>query len=219
MSEINNTMTPAQCADALEALLNETRQELTESENDYKAAQLRLDAKKRTGTRTEVAFAEAAVEVTKERYDNARKHLPAQIEDKLTAIRSAMNKSLQIGGLADPAQVDMATVELLKSGAITPADLEKLGQKALQKGNDTMLRLIVAEAERKYNELVRDNTAAEKRKEYLAVVGLAQKSKSHEYTAAFDAVAYVLQRSFRNGGGYFDIQKGNVESALAILRK
>ena len=64
MSEINNTMTPAQCADALEALLNETRQELTEAENDYKAAQLRLDAKKRTGTRTEVAFAEAAVEGT-----------------------------------------------------------------------------------------------------------------------------------------------------------
>ena len=219
MSEINNTMTPAQCADALEALLNETRQELTESENDYKAAQLRLDAKKRTGTRAEVAFAEAAVEGTKERYDNARNHLPAQIESKLTAIRSAMNKSLQIGGLADPEQVDMATVELLKSGAMTPADLENLGQKALQKGNDTMLRLIVAEAERKYNELVRDNTAAEKRKEYLAVVGLAQKSKSHEYTAAFDAVAYVLQRSFRHGGGYFDIQKGNVESALAILRK
>lgn len=219
MSEINNTMTPAQCADALEALLNETRQELTESENDYKAAQLRLDAKKRTGTRTEVAFAEAAVEGTKERYDNARNHLPAQIENKLTTIRSAMNKSLQIGGLADPAQVDMATVELLKSGAMTPADLENLGQKALQKGNDTMLRLIVAEAERKYNELVRDNTAAEKRKEYLAVVALAQKSKSHEYTAAFDAVAYVLQRSFRHGGGYFDAQKGPVESALAILRK
>ncbi len=219
MSEINNTMTPAQCADALEALLNETRQELTESENDYKAAQLRLDAKKRTGTRTEVAFAEAAVEGTKERYDNARNHLPAQIESKLTAIRSAMNKSLQTGGLADPAQVDMATVELLKSGAMTPADLENLGQKALQKGNDTMLRLIVAEAERKYNELVGDNTAAEKRKEYLAVVGLAQKSKSHEYTAAFDAVAYVLQRSFRQGGGYFDAQKSPVESALAILRK
>lgn len=219
MSEINNTMTPAQCADALEALLNETRQELTEAENDYKAAQLRLDAKKRTGTRVEVAFAEAAVEGTKERYDNARYKLPTQIEGKLAAIRSAMNKSLQIGGLADPAQVDMATVELLKSGAMTPADLENLGQKALQKGNDTMLRLIVAEAERKYNELVRDNTAAEKRKEYLAVVGLAQKSKSHEYTAAFDAVAYVLQRSFRQGGGYFDAQKSPVESALAILRK
>lgn len=219
MSEINNTMTPAQCADALEALLNETRQELTEAENDYKAAQLRLDAKKRTGTRAEVAFAEAAVEGTKERYDNARYKLPAQIEGKLTAIRSAMNKSLQIGGLADPEQVDMATVELLKSGVMTPADLENLGQKALQKGNDTMLRLIVAEAERKYNELVRDNGAAEKRKEYLAVVGLAQKSKTHEYTAAFDAVAYVLQRSFLQGGGYFDAQKSPVESALAILRK
>lgn len=219
MNEINATMTPAQSANALETLMDEIRQELTESEHDYKAAQQRFDAKKRTGTKTELAFAEAAVTGTKERYDNARYHLPAQVESKLNAIRSAMDKHLQIGGLADPAQVDMATVELLKSGAMTPADLENLARKALKQGNDTMLRLITAEAERKYNELVRDNGAAEKRKEYLAVMSLAQKSKTHEYTAAFDVVAYVLQRSFLQGADYFDSQKAPVESALAILRK
>lgn len=221
MNELNTTMTPAQSADALERLLLETRHTLAETEREYNSAKLYLDGKKKNGTLREKAVAEAEFAAAEEVYRKTRQSLPAEVKNKLSSIRSALDKHLQIGGLADPAQVDMATVELLKSGAMTPADLENLARKALGSGNNTMLRMIVAEAERKFDELTRVNGSNEKRKEYMAVMNLSGKSRYQEYMGAVSAVEYVLQRCFRSGGdsAYFDAQKESTASALSILRK
>ena len=57
---------------------------------------------------------------------------------------------------ADPSQMDMATVELLRSGICTPQDLQSLASRF--SGNPTMLRLISQEAKSKADQNSKDYT-------------------------------------------------------------
>lgn len=219
MSEITEIMTPYQCAVALEGLLTETGRELMESERNYNRAKLGLDAKKRTGTNAQIAMALADMETAGERYDNARKRLPEEVGAKFAAIRSALEKHIAAEEVVNPAAVDMATVELLKSGALTAEDMEHLARDARTKGNYTMLRMIVAEARRQYDAMADKAGTETERRKFLAVLCAAENTPNEKYRSAMECLELVLRKGFKSGANYYNIQRENIESALAILRK
>ncbi len=219
MSEITETMTPYQCAVALEVLLTETGRELMESERDYNRAKLGLDAKKRTGTDAQIATALAVMKTAEERYNNARKLLPEEVGAKFAAIRSALEKHIAAGEVVNPEAVDMATVELLKSGALTAEDMEYLARDALVKGNYTMLRMIVAEARRQYDAMADKAGTETERRKFLLVLGAAENTPNAKYRSALEGLGLVLRNGFKRGANYYNYQRENIESALATLRK
>ena len=68
------------------------------------------------------------------------------VMDKAAQIRQELVSDVQAAFLADPAQVDNATMTLINSGILKAADYEKLFNDAQTSGNMTMCRLIAQAA-------------------------------------------------------------------------
>lgn len=66
--------------------------------------------------------------------------------DRAAQIRKELVSDVQAAFLADPAQVDNATMTLINSGILKAADYEKLFNDAQTSGNMTMCRLIAQAA-------------------------------------------------------------------------
>lgn len=109
MSTIETTMTPAQCADELETLLNETRQELLESERGYNNMKTQLAAKLRSGS--EIKFAQEIVNAapSAERYISDRLRRPEEVRAKMAAIRSAFESHIASAGMTAAEDVEKNT--------------------------------------------------------------------------------------------------------------
>ena len=99
MSTIETTMTPAQCADELETLLNETRQELLESERGYNNAKKQLASTIRSGSK--IKFAQEIVNAapSAELYISDRIQRPEEVRAKIAAIRSAFESHIASIGM------------------------------------------------------------------------------------------------------------------------
>lgn len=216
-----NTITMQGCADALETLLNETRQSLDETGTYYNETKTALEAAQRRGDAVRIAKANAFYTEAEQIYTKTRLSLSETVKSRLEAIQRDMERAISAADLADPAQVDMATVELLKSGTMRISDLENLAGQAAAKGNGTMLRLILAEAERQNRALsLAGNSADAVTRSRFAALMQKYQNTGNEYRGAFDAVAYVLRKGVQHGyAGYFDAQSESTQSALAILRK
>ena len=198
----------------LKAVLTETAEEITTAEAENTQAAAELTAAQRSGDFVRIAKAKARVAEAEERYRKARFHMPEQAADRVKAIRRDIEKTLSKGRLADPESVDMATVELLKSGVMTAADLQNLAENAIAKGNHTMARLIAAEAERKYTEA---KESAEKAA-YLHVSATVQNTGTSQKLQAVDIIGDVIQRGCRTPA-MFSAANELTEKAFAILQE
>ena len=100
----------------------------------------------------EIARMNNAVESRRIEKDQARQTFQTvrkarfAVLDAAKRIRGELVSDVQAAFLADPAQVDNATVSLINSGVLKAADYEKLFNDAQSSGNTTMCRLIAQAA-------------------------------------------------------------------------
>ena len=141
-------------------------------EADYEEAKATLEAFKRNGFYNH-----------RKRMDEVRKELVAAVDSHFTA---------------DPAALDMATLELLKSGILKPAEYNRLMDKAINDSNHTMARMIG-----QYAKAAAEN--AGDRDTATALRSVSYKSNGmngSNYVEAFDFVTGLYDRCSRNPALY-----------------
>lgn len=119
----------------------------------------------------------------RKRMDEVRKELVAAVDSHFTA---------------DPAALDMATLELLKSGILKPAEYNRLMDKAINDSNHTMARMIG-----QYAKAAAEN--AGDRDTATALRSVSYKSNGmngSNYVEAFDFVTSLYDRCSRNPALY-----------------
>lgn len=144
--------------------------------------------------------AEADVLEAKEAIKAAKKRLESHADD-LAALRRELAAQLDDAYSVDPAQLDGATLELLKSGILTANEYSKLLHEAQEKGNVTMIRLIGKYAADAADELTAKYGQSDSTARALRLVSHeSRKNSSSEYLKAFDYVADVYNRAVNNPG-------------------
>ena len=128
--------------------------DMDKAEAVYKATaeDARGFARRNSGASLEIARANAFVETRRVEMEEAKKHFQTvrkarfSVLDKAKKIRQELETDVKAAFLADPAQVDNATMTLINSGILKAADYEKLFNDAQTSGNTTMCRLIAKAA-------------------------------------------------------------------------
>ena len=128
--------------------------DLDKAEEVYKATaeDARGFARRNRGASLEIARENALVETRRVEMEEAKKHFQTVrkarfvVMDRAAQIRQELVSDVQAAFLADPAQVDNATMTLINSGILKAADYEKLFNDAQASGNTTMCRLIAKAA-------------------------------------------------------------------------
>ena len=75
-------------------------------------------------------------------YDKFRKNGFYNHRKRMDEVRKEFVAAVESHFTADPAALDMATLELLKSGILKPAEYNRLMDKAINDNNHTMARMI-----------------------------------------------------------------------------
>lgn len=214
-------LNPAECATHLRKTIAEVREKLetTEAQKDRAEARKRNEAENAsavTKAHTEAILAEA-----KENYKIARTQYMEDIFERIDKVKSGMLDYIRQKNLADPSEVDLATMELLKSGILNAADLKNLAEKAAAQSNRTMLRIIAQEAQKRFNDvpgrgLTHDGNPAE-RVTYLGILELSAGTDEKKYIDALDGLSHIIKNSFSYGADYFDKHTENIDHFMAVM--
>ena len=119
----------------------------------------------------------------RQRMDEVRKEFVAAVESHFTA---------------DPAALDMATLELLKSGILKPAEYNRLMDKAINDNNHTMARMIGQHAKAAAENTTDRDTATALRSVSYKSNGM----NGSNYVEAFDFVTRLYDRCCNNPALY-----------------
>lgn len=119
----------------------------------------------------------------RKRMDEVRKEFVAAVESHFTA---------------DPAALDMATLELLKSGILSAAEYNRLMDKAINDNNHTMARMIGQHAKAAAENAIDRDTATALRSVSYKSNGM----NGSNYVEAFDFVTGLYDRCSRNPALY-----------------
>ena len=187
----------------IEALAHSTFEEIQRTEARYKAAE---EARRSTPIRYGVVDAEYQAKATRAEADfqeakNARtmmqRNLPYKAREALAAIRQEYVAEVQARFAVDPAKLDQASLELLKSGIMKPSEYRAMFDRAVKTGNTTMTRIIskyAAEAANHYD-------AADPRASELRIIGYEGNSDpASEALSTFNGVAEIFSRTIDNPG-------------------
>lgn len=146
------------------------------------------------------ARAQADFLEAKEAYSKAKRVLESH-KSELAAIRKELAAELEDAYSVDPAKLDTATLELLKSGILTGNEYVKLMREAQAAGNPTMVRMIGKYAE---------DAAAARGEKYgqndeqartMRLVGHeSRQNTGSEHLKAFDYMADIYNRAVNNPG-------------------
>lgn len=148
--------------------------------------------------KVEAAKAKAEYLEAQEAVRAARRKLDGECRQQIAALRKELAADVGAAFRADPAQIDSATLELLKSGICTPDEYADLLNKAAAGGNSTMVRLIgryaedaAAAATEKASGWADDPTATA-----LRAVGYQSKQyNGQQWLEAFDYMVSVFNRA------------------------
>ena len=134
---------------------------------------------------------------------DAREKLIEDYPKEIKSLRSELEEALTSAFRVDPAKIDNATMELLKSGICTPDEYAFLFKKATDANNVTMARLIgkyAADASAAAVEAagghLNDPTATALR----AVADAAKRFNGQQWLDAFDYLTDVYDRAAKNPG-------------------
>lgn len=180
-----------------------TFSELQEAEATFKKAEEKYKSFSRVPINDYEAQAKAARAKSDylEAENNLRavkRNLDSRISE-VSAIRRDLAAAVEDAYSADPAALDTATLELLKSGILKSHEYMKLANDAAKAGNITMLRLIgkyaadAAEATGK-NFGTHDHVVRELR----AVAYQCNSSTGKDHLEAFDALTDIFRRCTKN---------------------
>ena len=144
------------------------------------------------------ARAQADFLEAKEAYRKAKGVLESH-KSEIAALRKELIAELDDHYAADPAALDSATLELLKSGILKPNEYAKLMDAATGRGNHTMERMIAkyagdaaADVGKKYG----DNS--EQARTLRAISYTADQNNGNDTLQAFDLMAEVYSRTSKN---------------------
>lgn len=136
------------------------------------------------------------------RVEVARKKLTGEVREQIAAMREPLVKDVQRRFAADPAKVDPAAMELLKSGIMTSRDFSIMMDTALSEGNVTMARLVSRYAADAAQRRIDDKTIG-RDSETVALLGVSSKGvglDGSEIVDAFDSFLYTFDRCCVNTG-------------------
>lgn len=181
----------------------EAFKEYTALETAYKNAESKKNAfPRRNGlgadyaaksSRAEADYAEALAA-----FDKFRKNGFYSYRQRMNEVRKEFVAAVESHFTADPAALDMATLELLKSGILKPAEYNRLMDKAINDSNHTMARMIG-----QYAKAAAEN--AGDRDTATALRSVSYKSNGmngSNYVEAFDFVTGLYDRCSRNPALY-----------------
>lgn len=164
--------------------------------------------------------AQADLTEAKAALDKVRRDMDGY-NDTVAAIRRELAAAVDAAFVADPARVDAAAVELMKSGICTAADFEKLMHDAGQTDNPTMIRLIASYAAKAADSLKENDgrISYDRREEFSRLNAVGQQGAGYTSRAKlqeFDALADTFRRTMRNPGmiGSWDMLTGNAIEAF-----
>lgn len=117
---------------------------------------------------------------------------------RMDEVRNAFIAEIGSAFAADPAQLDMATLELMKSGILNASEYSRLMDKAINDGNHTMARMIAQHAKAAADSTDdREDAAA-----FRAVAYKGNGMNGNNYIEAFDFVTSLYDRCSRNPALY-----------------
>lgn len=194
MSKFNNY------ARELNTIATEAFKSYTEAEQRLKAATDAMSKYNRfggnipQGLAAEHARAKADYLEAKDAYTAAKKGLSASDNEQVKTLRKNLMAAIEAENMADPAQLDTATLELLKSGILSANEYAHLMSEAKKSSNNTMVRLIGKYAGEAAERATDPMQAASLR-------GITYDSKSAGYAdrvQAFDNMLDVMNRAANN---------------------
>ena len=163
---------------------------LIDAEEQYKKAQAQQGLDSEHRYKAELANAE--LQKAKDGFQNVRKTL-ASMSDSVADIRKELISAINSEYASKPSDVDMQTMELLKSGILTDRDYLDMLNNAQSR---TMKRLIADS----FGKWIDANKSIETSKAYnlKQVIASANRDDSKQYIDAFDYLADVVNRTARN---------------------
>ena len=189
----------------IEEIARSTFAEIDRIENEYKnAEQRRKETPQRVGIidavyAAKAARAEADYLAARDARNSMERDLPGKARSRIAEIRREYSQEVARQFAVDPSKLDMAALELLKSGIMKPAEYSSMMQEAQRSGNTTMTRMIAryaseaAEAaERKYGD---GSTQA---RELRAVGYSGNTDPAAAALEVFDGVAEIFSRCIGN---------------------
>ena len=126
-------------------------------------------------------------------FSSIKRRMQNEYPGKVDGIRKRLCNAIEADNMANPADIDQGTMELLKSGILTASEYRKLLDTAQANGNTTMAR-IIGKAAMDAAEGKNDDEAASLR-------GVAYSSREHSGEAvleAFDSMKYAFTRAMDN---------------------
>ena len=129
------------------------------------------------------------------------KHRLAARKSDILAIKKELQQDISNYYTADPAQIDGATLELLKSGILKPHEYSKLMNDATKAGNHTMARMIGKYADSAAAEVAKRDGENSTTARELRVVGYqAQQNNGGDRLEAFQVMEQLYDRCVNNPG-------------------
>lgn len=134
-----------------------------------------------------------------EEYKQMRFHLPDAAMRKMDQLRKEYTSELEEKHRIDPAKLDFAALELMKSGIMRPADYKAMLESAQRVGNDTMTRMISKYAREAADAIEKRNGPNDPDAQALRYVHYAGRNDPVEASLQnFDQIADAFRRCVNN---------------------
>ena len=184
------------------------------AEKVYQAAEDRRRNMPWNATAEDKTIAEARLIEARNDLKKAQEALYS-VTSELKGIRGELAEALGRAYTANPEDIDPNTMELLKSGILTPAEYVKLANGAISSGNNTMLRLIGSYAEKLANDLQGNKDAMTERGTLYSVSSRAKGSTGAAELGTFDNLVNTFERCANNPrmiDNWDELTQGTIEA-------
>ena len=177
-------------------------EEYAAAESKLKAAESKRNAfprKNGLGYEYEAKSAryEAEYQEAKAEYEKLRREMRDYKADGFKPIRKELETAISDAFAANPEHLDMATMELVRSGILSANEYSRLIDKAIEADNPTMVRVLSQYASNRAAEATQANDTDTARA-YSAVAYKGNSVNGNSYLEAFDVMTSCFNRCMNN---------------------
>lgn len=195
----------------LDRIVKEIFEKFVKADEQLKAAEKRADelkkhenesaenAAKSARAHADLIEAKATMQAARAEFEAGHK--------TIREIRKQLESDIREEYAAEPSEIDLATIELLKSGVMSSSEYRRIFDAARADGNHTMARIIAKYAEGKAERAVRENGELDEEASGFRQIAFdGRHENGGEYLEAFDSLVNVYNRTANNPAmiGYWD---------------
>ena len=140
---------------------------------------------------------EAEYQEAKAEYEKLRREMRDYKADGFKPIRKELETAISDAFAANPEHLDMATMELVRSGILSANEYSRLIDKAIEADNPTMVRVLSQYASNRAAEATQANDTDTARA-YRAVAYKGNSVNGNSYLEAFDVMTSCFNRCMNN---------------------